>query len=267
MSEDNLVTAGIDIGSLAAKAVILDGKTILSYSTIITGVDSAETSNKVLDLALEKTELTRSDIKYVVGTGYGRYQIPFANKNVTEITCHARGAHYFFPKVRTVLDMGGQDCKAINCDHDGKVKKFLMNDKCAAGTGRSMEVLSKLVGVRLEDVGPLSLDIKKEPPQLSNYCVVFAKSEALRLIRSAVPRNEVLAAYCDGLARRIILLIKRIGMEEEFVISGGIAKNVGVVKRIEKYLGTKANICCEPQIVVAVGAALIAQDLLIKATK
>jgi predicted CoA-substrate-specific enzyme activase len=138
LSEDNLVTAGVDIGSLAAKAVILTGKNILSYSTIITGVDSAETSNKVLDLALEKTVLTRSDIKYVIGTGYGRYQIPFANKNVTEITCHARGAHYFFPKVRTVLDMGGQDCKAINCDQNGKVKKFLMNDKCAAGTGRSI---------------------------------------------------------------------------------------------------------------------------------
>lgn len=267
MSEDNIVTAGVDIGSLAAKAVILTDKNILSYSTIITGVDSVETANKVLDLALEKTTLTRSNIKYVVGTGYGRYQIPFANKNVTEITCHARGAHYFFPNVRTVLDMGGQDCKAINCDQDGKVKRFLMNDKCAAGTGRSMEVLSKLLNVPLEDIGPLSLDIKGEPPQLSNYCVVFAKTEALLLIRGGVPRNEVLAAYCDGLARRIILLIKRIGMEEEFVISGGIAKNVGVVKRIEKYLGTKANICFEPQIVGAVGAALIAQDLWLKANK
>lgn len=262
--KDDMITAGIDIGSLSAQAVILSEGKILSYSNIIAGVNRAETSEQVLDLALEKTDLSRGDVEFVVGTGYGRYQVPFANKNVTEITCHARGASYFFPRGRTILDMGGQDCKAIICDENGRVKTFVMNEKCAAGTGRSIEVIAKLLDIPLEDIGRLSLDIKGSPPNLSNACVVFAKSEALQLIRNGVPINEVLAAYCDALARRVLSLLGRIGIEEDFVISGGIAKNIGVVKRIEEYLGVKANICDEPQIVGAVGAALIARDLLLK---
>ncbi|MFC1533695.1 acyl-CoA dehydratase activase [Thermodesulfobacteriota bacterium] len=259
-----MITAGIDIGSLSAQAVIVGDTDILSYSNIIAGVDRIETADKVFLLALKSAELKREDVEYIVGTGYGRYSVPFAAKSVTEITCHARGANYFLPNVRTVLDMGGQDCKAIRCDERGTVKAFVMNDKCAAGTGRSMEVISKLLNIPLEDIGPLSLKIEENPPQLSNVCVVFAKSEALQLIRSGVSRNEVLAAYCDALARRIVLLIKKTGMEEEFMISGGIGKNVGVVKRIEENLNTKANICFEPQIVGALGAALIARDLLKK---
>jgi len=137
-----------------------------------------------------------------------------------------------------------------------------MNDKCAAGTGRSIEVVSKLLGVALDDIGPLSLEISKEPPHLSNVCVVFAKSEALQMIRGGVPRNEVLAAYCDALAARAVSLVQRIGLEEEFAMSGGVAKNVGVVRRIEDRLGTRARVCLEPQIVGAVGAAVIAQDLI-----
>ena len=266
MKED-LVTVGIDIGSLSAQAVILCGDSILSYSNIIAGVNRVETSNRVLDLALEKTELSRDSISYIVGTGYGRYQVPFADKNVTEITCHARGINYYFPNVRTLLDMGGQDCKAINCDEVGRVKSFVMNEKCAAGTGRSIEVISRLLDIPLEDIGSRSLEIDGTPPVLSNTCVVFAKSEALQLLRRGVPVNNVLAAYCDALARRVLFLINRIGMREEFAISGGIAKNIGVVKRIEEYLDTQANICDEPQIVGALGAALIARNLLLKTSK
>jgi len=259
--KDELITAGIDIGSSSAQAVIFRNKTILSFSNISVGIDKKETANKVLDLALQKSNISLKDIKYIVGTGYGRYQIPFASKNVTEITCHARGAYYFFPKVRTVLDMGGQDCKVISCDEGGKVIAFVMNDKCAAGTGRSMEVIARLFDIRLEDIGPMSLDITEKPPQLGSTCVVFAKSEALRMLRSGVPRNVVLAAYCDALVQRILLLLQRIGVKDDLVISGGIAKNTGVVQRIEKNLRTKAYICFEPQIVGAMGAAIIAQKL------
>ena len=259
-----MVTAGIDIGSLSAQAVIVNEKGIMSYSNVVAGVNRSETADRILKLALDDASMEREDIEFIVGTGYGRYSVPFADKSITEITCHARGANYFFPEVRTILDMGGQDCKAIRCDEKGTVKAFVMNDKCAAGTGRSMEVISKLLDIPLEEIGPLSLDIEEKPPLLSNTCVVFAKSEALRLIRSGVPRNEVLAAYCDALARRIILLIKKTGLEEEFAITGGIGKNVGVVRRIEESLHTKANICFEPQIVGALGAALIAGDLLKK---
>ncbi len=259
-----LITAGIDIGSSSAQAVILKNDAILSFSNTGVGIDKRETAYKVLGLALQGTDISQNDIKYVVGTGYGRYQVPYANKNMTEITCHARGAHYFFPMVRTVLDMGGQDCKAMSCAEGGKVTAFVMNEKCAAGTGRSMEVIAKLFDIPLEDIGPMSLDIKEKPPQLGSTCVVFAKSEALRMLRNGVPRNVVLAAYCDALVQRILLLLQRIGVKDDLVISGGIAKNIGVVKRIEKNLATKAHICFEPQIVGAVGAALIAQKLFLE---
>jgi predicted CoA-substrate-specific enzyme activase len=263
---NELITAGIDIGSSTAQAVVMQKDKILSFSNIGAGTDKKETALKVLDLALQGTGISQKDIKYVVGTGYGRYQVPFANKNVTEITCHARGAHHFFPKARTVLDMGGQDCKAISCDENGKVTAFVMNEKCAAGTGRSMEVIAKLFDVRLDDIGPMSLDIKEKVPQMGSSCVVFAKSEALRMLRGGVPRTVVLAAYCDALVHRILLLLQRIGVIDDLVISGGIAKNIGVVKRIETNLATKSYICFEPQIVGAVGAALIAQKLLLESS-
>jgi len=258
---DEIITAGIDIGSSSAQAVILKNNSILSFSNMNVGVDKKETAANALNKALEKTNISRDDIKFIVGTGYGRYQVSFANKNVTEITCHARGANYFFPGARTVLDMGGQDCKAMNCDEEGRVTAFVMNEKCAAGTGRSMEVIARLFGISLEDIGPMSLEVQEKTPQLGSSCVVFAKSEALRMIRNGIPRNIVLAAYCDALVHRILQLINRIEIKEELVISGGIAKNTGVVKRIEKSLGIQAHICFEPQIVGALGAAIIAKKM------
>ena len=255
----SIITAGIDIGSTTAQAVLFGDNKILAYSNIRAGANRLETAEKVLDLALMDTNFFRTDIKYIIGTGYGRYLIPYANKNLTEITCHARGANYFFPRVHTVLDMGGQDCKVINCGENGKVRSFVMNDKCAAGTGRSMEVISRLLGIPLEEIGPLSLDIQGEPLRFGSNCVIFAKSEALKMVRSGISRNEVLAAYCNALVQRVKSLIQRVGLEEELVISGGIAKNSGVVKRLEKDLAIKARICFEPQIVGAAGAAIIAQ--------
>ncbi len=204
------------------------------------------------------------DIEYTVATGYGRVIVPFSNKNITEISCHAKGAHYFFPSVRTILDMGGQDCKAIRCDENGKVTSFLMNDKCAAGTGRAMEVMANLLQVKLEEIGPLSLEFEGEPVKISNTCIIFAKSEVLSLTREGIPISEILAGLCDGVAERVRGLIRRVGIEEDFVISGGISKNKGVVKRLEQKLGVDAHISFEPQIVGAVGAALFAKELLEK---
>ncbi len=258
---EEIITAGIDIGSSSAQAVIMKNRSIVSYSNMNAGINKTDTAFRAIEAALNGTGISMEDIKYTVGTGYGRYQVPFADKNVTEITCHARGAHYFFPEARTVLDMGGQDCKAISCDESGRATNFVMNDKCAAGTGRAMEVIAKLFDIQIQDIGQMSLNIEGKPPQIGSACVVFAKSEALRLLRSGIPRNVVLAAYCDSLVRRVIALLQRIGVKEELVISGGIAKNTGVVKRIEESLGIKANICFEPQIVGAAGAAIIAQKL------
>jgi predicted CoA-substrate-specific enzyme activase len=257
-----LITAGIDIGSLSAQAVIVKDDTLHSFCNAIAGPDTAQTAESVLGAALEKGSLSREAVDYIVGTGYGRYSVPLADKTVTEISCHARGANYFFPQARTVLDMGGQDCKAIRCDQSGRVKAFIMNDKCAAGTGRSMEVLAKLIGISVEDVGPLSLKSLGKPRPLSHTCVIYAKSEAIQMLRQEIPLEDVLAAYCDALAKRTALLIRQVGLEQEFVISGGIAKNEGVVKRIEEHVGTVSRICAEPQIVGALGAALIARDML-----
>jgi bzd-type benzoyl-CoA reductase Q subunit len=216
-----------------------------------------------MDWALEGTGLTLDKVQYTVGTGYGRVNVPFAQRAVTEIACHGRGAHFMYgPTVRTVLDMGGQDCKAIHIDAQGKVTNFLMNDKCAAGTGRGLEVFADLLGVSINDLGELSLRVAEDPPPVSSTCVVFAKSEASALLREGWPKEKVLAAYTAAMAHRVAALLQRIGLEPDFAITGGIAKNIGVVSRVEKELGLRAlKPLFDTQIAGAVGAALLAKAL------
>ena len=259
-----MITCGIDVGSLTAEAVIFRDRDLFAYSITPTGPNSAQTAMEALGEALRKTNVRTEEIDFTIATGYGRVVVPFANRNMSEISCHARGAHHFFPRARTVLDMGGQDCKVIRCDEKGKVINFLMNDKCAAGTGRSLEVMANLLQVQLEEIGPLSLAWNGEPLKISNTCVVFAKTEVLSLRRQGHPLSQILAGLCDGVAEQVKGLIRRLGLEEEFVVSGGISKNIGVVQRLEQKLGVKAHICFEPQIVGAVGAALFAADFLQK---
>jgi len=259
-----MITCGIDVGSLSAEAAILVDDKIEAYSLIRTGPDSAETALSALRAALEKAGMLQQDIEFTVATGYGRVIVPFADRNITEISCHAKGAHFFRPSVRTILDMGGQDCKAIRCDRKGKVTGFIMNDKCAAGTGRALEVMAALLQIRLEEIGARSLDFDGDPVKISSTCVIFAKSEVLSLMREGVPINEILAGLCDSVAERVKALVQRVGIEDDFVISGGISKNSGVVKRLEQKLKVCAHIPEEPQIVGAVGAALFARDLLHK---
>ncbi|MGQ9860183.1 MAG: acyl-CoA dehydratase activase [Thermodesulfobacteriota bacterium] len=256
-----MICCGIDVGSLTGEAVLMDGQSLLGYSIVRTSHDSAETAREALAHALERCSLTQECIGYTVATGYGRVVVPFAQRNVSEISCHARGANYLFPQVRTILDMGGQDCKAIRCDARGGLVSFLMNDKCAAGTGRAVEVMAKLLGVGLEEAADLSLAYRDELPRISDTCVLFAKGEVLSLMREGVPVGALLAAVFDGIAERACLLLRRLGLEEGFVITGGIAKNLGVVRRIEERLGLKALRPPEPQIVGALGAALFALEL------
>ena len=263
------VTAGIDVGSVSTQATVLTDGEIYTFNSLRTGSDSPDSARKALDGALEGTGLKPEEIGYIVGTGYGRVNVPMARKTLTEIACHARGAVKLCgSKVRTILDMGGQDCKAIHCNERGKVTDFLMNDKCAAGTGRGMEVVATLLEVPLEEVGPLSLSVEREPPAVSSTCVVFAKSEAVGLLRAGWTVAEVVAAYCEGMASRVANLLQRIKMEEAFAITGGIAKNAGIVQRIEKQLGVKAILPQpDPQIAGALGAALFAKDLLEKSRR
>ena len=258
-----MVTAGVDIGSVGSKAVIMaDGK-LYAYSVMRTGGQSVETAIKVTNWALEGTGLKTENIHYVVGTGYGRVNVPFAKRTITEIACHARGAHYIYgPTVRTVLDIGGQDCKAIRCDERGKVMSFLMNDKCAAGTGRGLEVFADLIRVPIEEVGKASLSVEKEPPPVSNTCVIFAKAESVALLRQGWEKEKVAAAYHLAMVNRIIDLLKRVGVEKDFVVTGGVAKNTGIVVRLERNLGIKAlEPKLDPILAGAMGAALFAKAL------
>ena len=261
-----LITAGVDVGSVSSQAVIVVDDELYAFSSMRTGSDSPESARNAMEWALEGTGMTLDDIGFVVGTGYGRVNVPFADKPITEIACHARGANYMYgPSVRTVLDMGGQDCKVIRCDERGKVSSFLMNDKCAAGTGRGMEVFADLLGLPIEDVGELSFQVEEEPPPVSNTCVVFAKSEATALLREGWPKTKVLASYCSAMAHRVVTLLEQLGVEEKFAITGGIGKNIGVVKRLEKEIGVEAMPAdIDTQIAGGLGGALFAQRLLKK---
>ena len=267
--DGDIISAGVDVGSVSTQAVIMvDGK-IYCYSSMRTGSNSPDSANNAMDWALEGTDLSLDKIEFVVGTGYGRVNVSFAGRAITEIACHARGANFIYgPEIRTVLDMGGQDCKVIRCDQRGKVTAFLMNDKCAAGTGRGMEVFADLLQVHINDVGKMSLQVDEEPEPVSSTCVVFAKSEAVGLLRKGWPKEKVLAAYCSAMAHRVVTLLMRLGIEEKFAITGGIAKNIGVVKRIEDELKLKApEPSIDPQLAGAIGAALFAKALVEKERK
>jgi benzoyl-CoA reductase subunit A len=263
-----VISAGIDVGSVGSKAAIMLDGVLYSYSVMRTGSNSPDSARKVMSAALEGTGLAESDIHYIVGTGYGRVNVPMAKKAITEIACHGRGANYIWgPSVKTVLDVGGQDIKAIRTDEKGKIVSFLMNDKCAAGTGRGMEVFADLLAVPIEEVGALSLTVD-DPPPVSSTCTVFAKSEAVSLLRKGWNKEMVLAAYCIAMAVRMFELLRKVGVEREFVITGGQSKNVGVVKRIEKLVGFDClpvpqnnGFAIDPQLAGAIGAALFARAL------
>ena len=258
------VTLGIDVGSVSSEAVLcLDGE-LAAYNTIRTGANSAESAQKARAGLFELTGLTEAAVDYTVGTGYGRVNVPFAQKAVTEIACHGLGAHYLGgPAVRTILDMGGQDCKGIHIDERGKVTNFLMNDKCAAGTGRGMEVIADLLEVPVIEIGERSFAIDEEPPAVSDVCVVFAKSEAMAKLKEGWSKNRVIASYCRAMSERVSALLMRIGVEREFFITGGISKNIGIVRRIEEILGVEAlRSDYDTQIAGGLGAALFADKLL-----
>ncbi|MBI4722936.1 MAG: benzoyl-CoA reductase, bzd-type, subunit Q [Candidatus Stahlbacteria bacterium] len=261
-----IITAGVDVGSVSTQSVILVDGELYAYSSMRTGSNSPDSAQNAMKWALEGTGLTMDKIQYTVGTGYGRVNVPFANRAITEIACHSRGANFMYgPTVKTILDMGGQDCKAIHCDEKGKVSAFLMNDKCAAGTGRGMEVFADLLSVPIEDIGKLSFEIEEEPSPVSNTCVIFAKTEATGLLKQGWSKEKVIAAYCSAMAHRVVELLQRIGMEKEFAVTGGIAKNIGVVKRIEKEIGVTALIPkLDTQIAGALGGALFAKALVEK---
>jgi predicted CoA-substrate-specific enzyme activase len=254
-----MIVAGIDIGSRATKAVLLNKASVLSSVICDTGPESVKTSEAAMQVLLRDTGVSLKEVKYTVATGYGRVLVPFANENISEISCHARGVNHCFPSVRTILDMGGQDCKAIRCDEQGRVVNFIMNDKCAGGTGRFLEIIAEVLDVPLSSIGEAALESKSDIP-FNTICAVFAKSEAISYLRKGAAKGDILAGLHEAIATRSVNLLKRVSIEKDFSISGGIAKNKGMVQKLREKVGLEPLLAEDPQLMGALGAALFARE-------
>jgi len=261
-----MYTCGIDIGSVSTEALILDideskKYRILSYVVNKTGSDSKTAANEAFNIALNNAKLSRDKIKSIVATGYGRVNVEFADKNITEITCHASGVTLIFPDITTIIDIGGQDSKVIKIDKTTKKPiDFLMNDKCAAGTGRFLEVMARTLEIDLENFGDIFLNTK-EKVDITSTCTVFAESEIVSLIGHGIAKEKIIRGLIYSIADRIISMISRVGLEEPVCLTGGVAKNSGISSAIEEKLGIKLSIPFEPQITGALGAAYLAGNL------
>ena len=256
--------AGIDLGSTMTKVVIIDdSEKVLGSVVQHTGAEHRRLANRVMEEALQEARVSIADIAYVIATGYGRINVPFADKQITELTCHARGVAYFFPEARTAIDIGGQDAKVLKIK-DGKLIDFVMSDKCAAGTGRFLEIIAHALGLGLEDLGPLSLKSRRKVP-ISNICTVFAQQEVINHLSAGVALEDVVAGLHDAIAGRVARMARRLKVEPEVVFTGGVAKNVGVVKALEENLGCPVLIPSDPLLSGAIGAALIARQTVLKA--
>ncbi len=250
--------AGIDIGSSITKVVII-GKDIIVSLSRPTKPEHRRMAHKVMEEAISQSSLSFKDISYIVATGYGRINVPFADKQVTEISCHARGVYHILPTVKTIIDIGGQDSKGIKLK-DGKVINFVMNDKCAAGTGRFLEVMAEGLGVRLEDLGELSLRAKKIA-KISNTCTVFAEQEVISQLANGESVEDLIAGIHEAIATRIFGMVNRLKVERDLAVTGGGAKNIGLIKALERKFNSSFLIPPDPLITGALGAALIGRDI------
>ena len=266
MEGNKWIVAGVDIGAATAKAVILETNGVLSFSVIPTGFSVARAAEAVTEEALEKAGLSMGQLKYVISTGYGRRAVQFANKVFTEIICHAAGVNSVMPQARTIIDIGGQDSKVISLDDNGNVSNFVMNDKCAAGTGRFLEVMAGVLDVEVSEMGNISL-LGKEPCRVSSTCTVFAESEMVSLRADGNTREDILAGIHKAMAHRIVIMGQSVGFRQEVVLAGGVAKNVGMRKALEAEIGLGILVPEEPQIMGALGAAILAKAELAKLGK
>jgi len=252
--------AGVDVGSTQTKAVILDGQQrIVARALIDTGANVTRAAERSFDEALRAAGLRREEVAYVVGTGYGRYKVTFGDAQITEISCHARGASLLFPKTRTVIDMGGQDAKGIKIGEEGDVKDFVMNDKCAAGTGRFLANSAEALGMPMDDIGPLALKAKN-PVRLSTVCAVFVESDIMSYLGQGKKVEDILGGVHSAIAARTIALVRRVGIEPEVTFTGGVSRNIGMVRALEEKLGMPVNVSPDSHFVGAIGAAIFALE-------
>jgi predicted CoA-substrate-specific enzyme activase len=252
-------TAGIDIGSITAKAVIMRDETLLGSRVIFTGYNSEAAGRRVYEELLGELGLSRTEISRIVATGYGRKSVTIADKSVTEIMCHAAGARYLDPSIRSIIDIGGQDSKAVVMDESGRVTNFTMNDKCAAGTGRFLEVMARALEADLDEFGMLSLKAER-PAKISSLCTVFAESEVISLIATGETRENIIAGIHEAIASRVSAMAGRIGLIAPILMTGGVARNIGVVRALEAVIGMPVVVSPQAQLAGAIGAAVIASQ-------
>ena len=259
-----MISAGIDIGSLTTKCAFYDGKKMIGYFISRSGHEFERVGSEVYQKALETTGIKENEVDIIIGTGYGRYSIPFANKTITEISAHAKGANFFIgDDTKFVIDIGGQDSKAIVVGKNGKVLDFAMNDKCAAGTGRFLEVMANALSVDIGDMASLSAQ-SKDPAQISSMCTVFAESEIISLFSKGVAKENIVAGIHLSIAKRVVGMAKRLPINDKVVFQGGVAKNNGVKKAIEQELKRVVFSPEDPQISGGIGAAIIGYETLLK---
>ena len=255
-----MYTAGIDIGSISTKAAIMEGDRLLANRVIFTGYNAETAGKKVFEMVLDDANLASRDVGRIIATGYGRKSVSFADKAVTEIMCHAVGARYMNPQIRTVIDIGGQDSKAILLDETGRVVNFAMNDKCAAGTGRFLEVMARALEVNLDEFGAISQK-STSPSKISSLCTVFAESEVVSLISRGEKRQDIIAGIHESIASRVSSMLARIGVQKPAMITGGVARNSGVVLALSKKLDMEMEVSPYAQVNGAIGASILAASL------
>jgi predicted CoA-substrate-specific enzyme activase len=257
-----MITAGCDVGSLTSKAVVMRGDRILGSAIIRSRTKPEEAASQVLDEALKQAGLTRKDISKCVGTGYGRERIDFVNDTRSEIACHAKGAKWLVPTAKTVIDIGGQDCKAMRLDEDGSVGRFVTNDKCAAGTGRFLEVMANVLHVPIEELGKLSARAKA-PVVLASTCTVWAQADVIEYLNAETSIEDIGGGINNAMAGRVASLANAVKVERDVCMTGGVAKNIGVIRALEKLIGQRIVIPrkADPQLAGAIGAALLAREM------
>ena len=236
-----MIVAGVDVGSLTAEAVILNDGEIAAAKIIRVRPRPEQSARQVMDEALAEVNLTYDDLNYTVSTGYGRETISFADHNISEISCHGKGAHWLIPGIRTVIDIGGQDCKAIRVDAEGVLEDFVMNDKCAAGTGRSLELMSQYLGVHFSELADLAARSEKAIT-ITSQCSIFSELEIMHYLMEDKSPADIAAGINEAMARRVKMLVGRVGVKQGLAITGGVCKNRGVVGCLEEMLGAGVRV-------------------------
>jgi len=255
-----MIVAGCDIGSLTGKFVVMRDGEMVSSAIVQNSTRPDKTARRVMGEAMANTYIQEQDIQYLIFTGYGRAKVTWADANVSEITCHAKGVHWLIPTTHTVIDIGGQDCKVISLNSSGKVCNFAMNDKCAAGTGRFLENMARALELGLEEMGPLALE-GTSPAVISSQCSVFAESEVITLLAEGTPMDDIVAGVHKSIAGRIAGMVRKMGIEPDLTLVGGVAKNPAVTRFLEIELGQQIKqLPVDPQLAGAIGAALIAWE-------